>query len=88
MGFQRGNRLGGRKRSIGPVVLARVIDPWVPAILARLKEIALSGEDRHAVPAAKELLDRCHGKSKESIEMRGNMAITVNIGEKKAPTES
>ena len=80
MGFQKGNKLGGRKKKSEFIDLPRAISPWVPRIIQRLYDIVDSGEDGAAIKAANQLLDRCHGKPAETVQHVGGVTISVNIG--------
>lgn len=52
-----------------------------PKVIARLAAIALdtSIDERASVAAAKELLDRGYGKSKQPIEVEGGLPVSVQI---------
>ncbi len=69
--FQKGHdprrNAGGRPKSVAEVV--ELCRKHTPAVVARLAEIALTGDERAAVAAAKELLDRGYGKPTQLVDI-------------------
>jgi hypothetical protein len=60
---------GGRPRSVAEV--AALCREHTPAVIARLAQIVLTGDERASVAAAKEILDRGYGKASQHVEVTG-----------------
>jgi hypothetical protein len=63
----RSGNPGGKPKALHELI--ELCRQHTPAVIKRLSEIVKNGEERAAVAAAKELLDRGYGKAKQVVEV-------------------